>query len=235
MGCAQEQKRPEPNFYKNLYTGEVFNKIEFEEFRKNLYLKHRDSIKKVHVGFVFNKIEESSDSIIQNFKYNLRVGDEYIIRAKKYDKIGMHISPKSFVTVDGENLQIGGAQSKPMVINFWFIQCRGCVEEIPILNRLQDKYADKVNFVAMTFDNEDDVVDFLKKKDFNYKHLASENWKKEETSLRGYIKKIASYPYPETIFIDKTGTIRFIESVMPYHEDLDVATSYYESLIDKLL
>jgi hypothetical protein len=90
-------KRPEPNFYKNLYTGEILNKNEFEKFRDSIYLKNIDSTKKnIFLNFVFSKLEKSSDSIIQNFKYDLRIGDKYIVRAKEYKKIGMKIPQQNF-------------------------------------------------------------------------------------------------------------------------------------------
>lgn len=44
ISCNNE--RPEPNFYKNLYTGEILNKTQFKEFRYTLYLKNKDSIEK---------------------------------------------------------------------------------------------------------------------------------------------------------------------------------------------
>jgi hypothetical protein len=43
ISCNNE--RPEPNFYKNLNTGELLNKKEFEIFRNSIYLKNSDSTK----------------------------------------------------------------------------------------------------------------------------------------------------------------------------------------------
>ena len=226
ISCNKE--RPEPNFYKNLYTGETLNKTEFEEFRKSLYLKHTDSIEKTNLNFVFYKLEKSSDSIIQNFKYNLRIGDKYLIRANKYEKIGMEVSSQEFTSIDGKKILIGGIQEKPTLINLWFIHCPGCIAELPALNKLKEKYSDKVNFVSLTFEEENDVLEFLNKKDFKFTHIAN---------VENFIKKIGSYPYPENIFIDKNGYITNIEGGLPYHKDMDVNLSieYFESIINKLL
>src|SRR5690606_39270763 len=135
ISCNNE--RPEPNFYKNLYTGEILNKTEFEEFRNTLRLKNVDSIEKSNLNFIFYKLEISSDSIIQNFKYDLRIGDKYIVRANKYEKIGMKISQQNFTSMVGEKIIIGGKQEKPTLINLWFIHCPGCIAEMPALNRLK--------------------------------------------------------------------------------------------------
>jgi hypothetical protein len=109
------------------------------------------------------------------------------------------------------------------------------VDEIPALNRLVEKYRDKVNFIALTFEYEKDVLRFLKKKAFNFKHIASKNWKYDEKGLGGYIKTIESYPYPETIFVDRNGTIRYIEGLIPKGENLDSGLIYFESIIEELL
>jgi len=101
-------KRPEPNFYKNGYTGEILNKSDFEDYRLSIYTKYLDSVSKPKISFNFYKIEKSSDSIIQNFKYDIRIGDAYIIRSKTYEKIGMQIQQEIFTTIDGEKISVGG-------------------------------------------------------------------------------------------------------------------------------
>jgi thiol-disulfide isomerase/thioredoxin len=173
-------------------------------------------------------LEKSSDSIIQNFKYDLRIGNKYIIRSKDYKKIGMKIPQQYFTSVNGEKIIIGGKKEKPTLINLWFIHCPGCIAEMPALNKLKEKYAEKVDFISLTFETKDDVLDFLKKRKFEFTHIAN---------VREYIKQIGSYPYPETIFIDKEGYIRNIEGLIPSHKDMDVNISieYFEELIKKLL
>lgn len=229
---SNHEKVLEAKFFKNLYTQETLNKSEYKAFRDSLHQAYRDSTKgSFSIRYRMEKVIESKDSLIAPFKYTIRVGNEYIVRARNYDKIGMNIPPKKLQTIHGESIQIGGKQSKPTVLNFWFTGCKGCVLEIPSLNRLQTKYANKVNFVAMTtFDNKEDVLKFIEKKPFNFTHLASRDF-------NDYIKSLASYPYPETIFIDKEGTIRYIESALPPSEGafVDMEIKYFESLIEELL
>ncbi|WP_339625591.1 TlpA disulfide reductase family protein [uncultured Winogradskyella sp.] len=75
----------------------------------------------------------------------------------------MQIQQEIFTSIDGEKISLAGNQSKPTLINLWFIQCPGCIAEMPALNRLKEKYEDKVNFISLTFEQEDDVRKFLKK------------------------------------------------------------------------
>jgi thiol-disulfide isomerase/thioredoxin len=138
----------------------------------------------------------------------------------------MDITPRTFQTLDGQIIRIGGKQSKPTLINLWFIACPGCVAEMPALNRLQEKYADKVNFLALTFDKKESVNNFLLKKSFNFKHI---------TNCRDFINKIGSKPYPENIFVDRNGTIRYIEGGLPPSENLDLVIKHFESILEELL
>jgi thiol-disulfide isomerase/thioredoxin len=236
MSCNQKKQRPEPGFYKNLYTNEILTKSEFDDLFGKLHKEYFDSIKGVpDITIQFENLIETKDSIIQPFKYDVRVGKEYKVRSRTYEKIGMNIPSRFFRTINGDSIQIGGHQTKPTVINLWFIGCGGCVAEIPALNRLQEKYADKVNFIALTFDNEKDVLRFLKKKEFNYKHIASKDYRDKETSTEDYLEYIGSYPYPENIFIDRDGTIKYIEGGLPHDVDLDLAIKHFASIIDELL
>jgi len=189
--------------------------------------KKFDSIKGVkNITMHFYELIVSNDSVIQTFKYDVRVGNEYLVRAESFEKIGMKISPQTFLTTDGDSIQIGGKQAKPTLINLWFVACGGCVAEIPALNKLKEKYADKVNFIAMTFDEDKKVKRFLKRKEFNFKHI---------TEAEKFIEYIGSKPYPENIFIDRDGFIQNIEGGLSNNKDLDLVTKYFDSIIEKLL
>lgn len=226
LAISCNDKRPEPNFYKNLYTGEILNKAEFFEFENSLYSKITNSNENPHLNWIFYKLEKSSDSIIQNFKYNLRIGDKYIIRSKKYEKIGMKIPQQNFTSIYGEEIIIGGKKERPTLINLWFIHCPGCIAEMPELNRLKEKYSKEVDFISLTFEKEEDILDFLKKRKFEFNHIAN---------VDDFIKEIGSYPYPENIFIDKNGYITNIEGGIPHSENLDLSIEYFERIIKKLL
>lgn len=227
ISCTNNKKRTEPNFYRNLYTNETLNKAEFDILGRSIRKENIHSIPQdLSINYHFYSIEISNDSIIQPFKYDLRIGTEYLVRADKYEKIGMKISPKILLTINGDSIQIGGEQSKPMLINLWFVNCGGCVQEIPALNSLQEKYSDKVNFIAMTFDDAKKVNNFLNNKEFKFDHI---------TDSRKFIDYIGTRPYPENIFINKEGIIEFIEGGIGGNPNLEMATEHFDAIIKKLL
>ena len=46
---------------------------------------------------------------------------------------------------------------KPTMINFWFTRCAPCIDEMPVLNKIKEKYKDDFNFIAITYEKKEDV------------------------------------------------------------------------------
>lgn len=223
---ACNRKRPKVNFYENLYTGEIIDASNFNTFAEKLITAYSDSTDgKAKVHFHIYYIRTSGDSVIAPFKYDVRIGKEYIVRSNDEvkQKINMKVESQTFTTIKGDEITIGGEQDKPMMINLWFIECPGCIAEIPALNELHKKYADRMSFIAMTFEDKKQVEKFLNKKPFTFSHISN---------AEHYIKYIGTEPYPESIFIDKHGYIKYIEGVIS--GDVGSA-SHFEEIIDELV
>lgn len=87
--------------------------------------------------------------------------------------------------------------NKIIVINWWATSCLPCIEEIPALNKLVDKYQNRnVEFVAIVWD-ESNHSKFIKKHSFNYLQGFTTM---ELTELFGEI-------FPRHIAADKDGKI----------------------------
>jgi thiol-disulfide isomerase/thioredoxin len=93
-------------------------------------------------------------------------------------------------------------QGKVVVLNFWFINCSPCREEIPELNKIALSYANNpdIVFIAVALDNKDDLQKFLKDTPFAY-HIV-ENGK--EIAGRYKIEG-----YPTSIILDKEGIVKY--------------------------
>jgi thiol-disulfide isomerase/thioredoxin len=76
--------------------------------------------------------------------------------------------------------------------NFWFISCHPCIAEIPMYDSLAYEYKDSISFVAVTFENKEDIKDFLKKHQFRFQHLLMNRSDLEDL----YITRLG---YPTTI------------------------------------
>lgn len=77
--------------------------------------------------------------------------------------------PFTVKALDGKTYDITKLKGKAVVLNFWFIGCPPCRQEIPGLNTLVKEYAKKdVVFLALALDDEKSLNDFLKKTPFTY-------------------------------------------------------------------
>ena len=78
---------------------------------------------------------------------------------------------KDFIVRDlnGNNIKLSELRGKIVVLNFWFIKCKPCIEEMPHLNELKNLYnKNDVEFLAITFDKKEMVEQFLEDHKFNY-------------------------------------------------------------------
>jgi len=78
---------------------------------------------------------------------------------------------KDFIVTDikGNSIKLSELRGKIVVLNFWFIKCKPCIQEMPHLNELVGHYnANDVVFLAITFDKKEMVEQFLEEHTFNY-------------------------------------------------------------------
>lgn len=133
-------------------------------------------------------------------------------------------------TLDSESINLAELQGKPTFITFWFTRCAPCIKELPALRDLKDKYGDKVNFVAITFDSAETVKSFLEKRKFNYKHIVGAN---------DFISSIGLNTYPRNIILDKNGIVTSIKDEIPNEKGnngvLKFDLSDFEKELEKLL
>ena len=91
------------------------------------------------------------------------------------------------------------------VINTWFTRCKPCVEEMPSLNELKQKYEkdDRVKFISLVKDQKEAVTAFLQKHEFVYDVVVDEGGK----ILNNYCLSL----FPTNIIVDGAGMIRYFE------------------------
>ena len=107
-----------------------------------------------------------------------------------------------------KNTELGSEtlRDKPTVLNIWFSSCAPCAEEIPILNKIQAQFSRRVNFIAVTFESQEEVAGFISKHDFDFHHVFD---------ARDYINALGIVAYPKTIVFDKSSRIRSIMKKIP--------------------
>ena len=152
----------------------------------------------------------SKDSIIKTYKLNLDIGNvkgtEKKPKEKIYGFLNNKFTSKILTTINGEKIDLSKID-KPTVLNFWFTSCKPCIDEMPILNKIKNKYQDKVDFIAITYEPGDKTIPFFKKHKFDYKQIIGE---------KEFVEHLGIQAFPKNIFIDKNGIIKIIEDGIPY-------------------
>ena len=99
-------------------------------------------------------------------------------------------------------MDIVNLEDKVIVINFWNLKCKPCIEEIPILNTLVNDFNNEpVIFIAITEDKKNSVKDYFKRtnKSFHYRIVTDGEsiiWKYVRTPL--YAKGFDEWAYTDS-------------------------------------
>ncbi|TSD64139.1 TlpA family protein disulfide reductase [Inquilinus sp. KBS0705] len=115
---------------------------------------------------------------------------------------GKDINPFAVTDIYGKKIGKANWKNKIVVLNFWFVGCVPCRNEIPELNKLVAKYAGNPNviFLGIALDHETEIKEFLKSNTFNYQLVA-------DGKQYAGLFKINSYP--TNVVIDKEGKVKF--------------------------
>src|SRR5271167_3468944 len=108
----------------------------------------------------------------------------------------------SLETVDtGKKISLDDFKGKPVILNFWATWCGPCKEELPVFQKMWNKYKDKdVAFIGIdVMDNRSNAAEFIKNNDITYTILYD-----QQVEISSKYKVVA---LPATFFINKEGKI----------------------------
>jgi len=208
FSCKNE--KPKETFFKNGTTGKIITKVEYEEVKDGLLKKMSSLSDNVTIDETFTDSIVSIDSIIKVYKLNVNIGSPKGTEKKEKEKIysflNKKLPSKILTTQNGEKIDLSKI-NKPTVLNFWFTSCKPCIDEMPILNKIKNKYQDQVDFIAITYEAKDKTIPFFKKHKFDYKQIIGE---------KEFVEQLGIQAFPKNIFINKNGIIKIIEYGIPY-------------------
>ena len=169
-------------------------------------------------------IEENKDQIKYKFKWEYLNEEMFAEKLIEEKLIGKTLEFESLNFLNSKEKKTLD-KSKPTFVNFWFTSCPPCIEEMPALNELKEKYKDKINFVSITFDTKERVEKFLVKYKFDFIHIVGE---KDFTESLGFVG------YPKTFLLDKNKVIKSIEGSLPAKEN-EIAYKVQMEIMEKEL
>ena len=195
------------------FTTDGKNRITKAEAKKML-TKQVDKMteilgKQLYGSLTIEETETRKDSIIS--KISFAISDkkkDYLINSGPLSEYKNKEFPKfDLNTLVGNNFNSEQLKGKPTMINFWFTRCAPCIDEMPILNKIKEKYKGDFNFIAITYEKEEDVKSFLKKHLFNFEHLIN---------AESFTDQLGIIGYPINLFLDKNGVLKYVKGGIPY-------------------
>jgi thiol-disulfide isomerase/thioredoxin len=141
----------------------------------------------------------------------LRQADKEFFDMQKKEKsnrkkmVGNTISNLKLTDILGKQYTSETLLGKMVFLNFWFTKCAPCIEEMPDLNKLKEKYgtADVVYF-AITYDKIELVEKFLNRQRLDFTVIPND---------RKTINAMDVCFYPTNILLDQKGKVLFVNEL----------------------
>ncbi len=125
---------------------------------------------------------------------------EHIISGR-YFLNGVQIPEFSITDASGSIISNESVSGKLVLLNFWFLGCPPCIEEMPSLSKINEMFkGEKFEIISICRDSWADLDEFLRDHPIPYRVAAN------GTEL---IDKVFNWPYgyPSNILIDEKGKI----------------------------
>jgi thiol-disulfide isomerase/thioredoxin len=123
----------------------------------------------------------------------------------KFFITGAKMARFSGTDINGKDVDLDELLGKTVVINFWFIGCPPCRQEIPELNKIAAAYANDpdVVFIAIALDQKSEIKDFLKTNPYNYHIIGNGREIADQYHLN---------LFPTNVVVGKDGKVMFHSS-----------------------
>ncbi len=124
-----------------------------------------------------------------------------IDKTKQYENI--KLKDLEFTDINGVKFTEAMLKDKIVVVNFWFKNCKPCLDELPQLNRMVAEFGERKDIVFIAFNVRDDketIQNFLLSNAYNYQQADASFG--EPISV-----KYAVDSYPTNLLIDKQGKV----------------------------
>ncbi|WP_435263522.1 TlpA family protein disulfide reductase [Tenacibaculum sp. nBUS_03] len=140
-------------------------------------------------------------TVLVSFLYSISLTAQ---KNNQNDLIGTYASDFTVTDINGNEYSLNNLKGKIIVMNFWFIECKPCIREMPQLNNLVKKYKNKeVVFLGFSGNGKLQIDSFLKTQDFFYSIVPNS---------RKIASKYKVSGYPTNIIIDKNLKIAYASS-----------------------
>ncbi len=122
--------------------------------------------------------------------------------------------------IDGTEIKLTSLKGKTVVLNYWFIGCKSCVQEMPLLNDVVNHYKSKsdILFLAPALDDREKLIQFFGTHAFS-NPVTHTFYYQVLSSSEEFANRMSISSFPTHIIVDSKGIIK--EAFMGSREDIN--------------
>ncbi len=110
-----------------------------------------------------------------------------------------YVEQASFLTMDGDTVDVSDMRGKVVLIDFWETWCKPCLAIFPTMQKLLEEYPDDFAVLAVNpgfADTEEDARQFISEHDYDFNYLLDSNKLSEDLGVQSI---------PFKVFVDAEG------------------------------
>ena len=194
--------------------GEILDEASYQAQKETMLQSMQKRMATIDLVEELTEAYRRNDSVVYRFKWHFTDHPEQKRQEirRKQALIGQPYPIEGAQTLAGRSISLADLQGKPTLINLWFTTCKPCIEEMPVLNRMKAQHGDRFNFLAITYEEEATVRQFLQRVDYQFEQIAEAE---ELTTALGF------EGYPVNLFLDPDGVLQHIKGNIPYQQNED--------------
>ncbi|WP_294820034.1 TlpA disulfide reductase family protein [uncultured Flavobacterium sp.] len=199
----------------------IGNTMSFKEDGTRYNKAYSDSIAKAK-NFYRYTTRVYKDTIANTFAYVMhwRTDEEFEADGKAYQKIseedeinrkklmGMALDKLELTDMAGNIHTLETLAGKIIVIDFWFVNCSACVQEMPEMNKMREKFGtDDIAWFGITFDKKEKVVKFSEKVKFDFTIIPESQHLVDRFGIKFFPTTLIINPDNEIVYTGKLGAM----------------------------
>jgi thiol-disulfide isomerase/thioredoxin len=174
------------------------------------------NIKSENTSYVLFKLSKTDKKTIEEAKLKMPKPLE-----SKFFRNGEKFSKIKTTDMYGNKINTKEYKGKILVVNYWFTNCGPCVQEIPELNKIVEKYKNDndIVFISIALDDANTLESFLKTHVFKYKIIDNGSFLTNQNGIKAY---------PTNVVVDRNGKVYFHTSGLSLNTVLWIDKSIQE-------
>jgi thiol-disulfide isomerase/thioredoxin len=199
-------KIPKPEIDYRLENGKPFTQTYFDSI-----LKTEDSYK-LKTIYLSDSIANKVTILLKNRSdEEIKKDNKAFFDLQKKEKsnrkkiIGTTLSNLILTDISGKQYTSRSLLGKMVFLNFWFTKCAPCIQEMPDLNKLKEKYGNEnIVYFAITYDKIELIEKFLTKHKLDFTVIPND----QKT-----IDALGVNFYPTNMLLDQDGKVLYISEI----------------------